>query len=41
MTDAYSRQAVYADIPCILSAGELTWPAVSDRSGHDPANWQY
>ena len=41
VTDAYGRQAVYADIPCILSAGELTWPAVSDLSGHDPANWQY
>ncbi len=41
VTDAYGRQAVYADIPCILSAGTLTWPAVSDLSGHDPANWQY
>ena len=41
VTDAYGRQAVYADIPCILSAGELTWPAVSDLSGHAPANWQY
>ena len=41
VTDEYGRQAVYADIPCIVSAGELTWPSAADLSDHDPAHWQY
>ena len=41
VTDAYGRQAVYADIPCILSGGFLAWPTAADLSDHDPANWQY
>lgn len=41
VTDVYGRQAVYSDIPYILSDGELTWPSGSDLSNHDPANWDY
>lgn len=41
VTDSYGRQAVYSDIPYILSHGELTWPDSSDISDHDPANWDY
>lgn len=41
VTDQYGREAVYGDIPYILSGGELTWPGFYDASNHDPANWQY
>lgn len=41
VTDVYGRQAVYSDIPYILSDGELTWPSGSDLSNHDPADWDY
>lgn len=41
VTDVYGRQAVYSDIPYLLSDGELTWPSVSDLSDHDPAGWDY
>lgn len=41
VTDQYGREAVYGDIPYILSGGELTWPGFYDASSHDPANWQY
>lgn len=41
VTDAYGRQGVYSDIPCVLEDGELTWPATPDLSDHDPAHWQY
>ena len=41
VTDPYGRQAVYSDIPYILSDGALTWPDSSNTSDHDPANWDY
>lgn len=41
VTDQYGREAVYSDIPYVLSGGELTWPDSSDISDHDPANWNY
>lgn len=41
VTDVYGRQAVYSDIPYLLSDGELTWPDTSDLSDHDPAGWEY
>lgn len=41
VTDVYGRQAVYSDIPYILSDGELIWPSVSDLSDHAPAGWDY
>ena len=42
VADQYGREAVYSDIPYVLSAdGELTWPDTADLSNHDPANWQY
>lgn len=41
VTDQYGREAVYSDIPYVLSGGELTWPDSSDISDHDPANWHY
>lgn len=41
VTDVYGRQAVYSDIPYILSDGALTWPDSSNTSDHDPANWDY
>ena len=41
VTDAYGREAVYSGAPYILHDGELTWPAASDISDHDPANWRY
>ena len=41
VTDQYGRQAVYSDIPYILSDGTLTWPDSSDSSDHNPANWDY
>lgn len=41
VTDVYGRQAVYSDIPYILSDGALTWADSSNTSDHDPANWDY
>ena len=41
VTDPYGRQAVYSDIPYMLSDGALTWPDSSNTSDHDPANWDY
>ena len=41
VTDVYGRQAVYSDIPYLLSDGELTWPDTSDLSDHDPVGWEY
>lgn len=41
VTDVYGRQAVYSDIPYMLSDGALTWPDSSNTSDHDPANWDY
>ncbi len=41
ITDVYGRQAVYSDIPYILSDGELTWPSTADLRDHDPASWDY
>lgn len=41
VTDQYGREAVYSDIPYVLSGGELTWPDSSDISDHDPVNWDY
>ena len=41
VTDVYGRQAVYSDIPYLLSDGELTWPDTSDLSDHAPAGWEY
>ena len=39
VTDQYGRQAVYSDIPYVLSGGELGWVSASDTSDHDVAKW--
>ena len=41
VTDQYGRQAVYSDIPFVLSGGDLGWVSVSDLSDHSPANWTF
>ncbi len=41
VTDEYGRQAVYSDIPYVLSGGELGWVSASDTSDHNPANWNF
>ncbi len=40
VTDVYGRQAVYGDVPYILSEdGDLTYPSAADLSHHDPFYW--
>ena len=41
VTDQYGRQAVYSDIPYVLSSGELGWVSASDTSDHNPAHWNF
>lgn len=41
VTDQYGRQAVYSDIPFVLSGGELGWVSVSDTSDHNVTNWSF
>lgn len=41
VTDEYGRQAVYSDIPYVLSGEELGWVSASDTSDHNPANWNF
>lgn len=40
-TDEYGRQAIFSDVPCILSGGNLDWPSIADLSDHNVANWSF
>lgn len=42
LRDTHGREAVYSDIPYVLTPqGEITWVDAADLSSHDPGEWVY